>query len=204
MFDLDSTSTSAELVVGNAPDQKSYTKQKIDDNKWIELIRNYEIIPNTSIHQLQKGDHIRYERRDGARRRGGYVNYHWVGKTGSQLGKKIVQLVQNLYRPPNAHNNITWSVKYDDIATCWKKNNNPNSNDNGDIHYQNPQPLQPFADTSQLSQLSQLSIQPTQNIDSEISLLKSRIGILEDELKQQKDKMVRVINLMQVVMRKQQ
>jgi hypothetical protein len=116
--------------------KKSYAIITESDRE--KLLDGYSEVDESEWGGIGMNAHIRYLRKDGAFRRGGYVKGHWIGTYGPKKGKNCIQMINNLsgYKP--AH----WNVCVDDITTIWiredapKNINNINNIDSSSINEQ--------------------------------------------------------------------
>jgi len=105
------------------PDQKTYQKHEsvvYSDNDIKKMLEGYVDVPCEKWPILKNRTHIRYKRKDGSFRRGGFILYQWIG-TNELEGKRFIQLSNHPYRSPSSHN---WRVSYDDLDCIWKKETN--------------------------------------------------------------------------------
>jgi hypothetical protein len=107
--------------------KKSYSVITEADRE--KLLAGYSEVDKNEWDTIAMNSHIRYLRKDGAFRRGGYVKGHWIGTYGPKKGKNCIQMINNLsgYKP------TTWNVCVDDITTIWLREDAPkNIGDNID------------------------------------------------------------------------
>ena len=112
MFDLAS-------IIGIQNEQEIKQASAIvsaDEQK--QLLQNYEEIDVNKWSDIQPPVHIRYLRKDGAFRRGGFVKNVWVGINGNTKGKKCIQLSSSMYY---TYKTTKWTVCFDDIDKIWRK-----------------------------------------------------------------------------------
>lgn len=82
------------------------------------LLKNYTEVPKEEWADIKINEHIRYMRKDGRFRKGGYVKAHWIGTTGDKNGKPCIQLINKL-----THFNATaWVICDHEIAQIWIRN----------------------------------------------------------------------------------
>lgn len=86
----------------------------IDQDK---LLENYVEVASDGWEKIPKNTHIRYLRKDGNFRRGGFVKASWVSSYGKDKGKKSLQLSSNM-----SYKSTKWTIVIDDIDKIWKKN----------------------------------------------------------------------------------
>jgi hypothetical protein len=102
--------------VENDIEIKKKENTKIDRDK---LLKGYEEVPRTKWDSMTHGDHIRYLRKDGLFRKGGFIKNTWVGLSGINKGKNVIQLCNNM-----SYNAIKWTIQFDNLDKIWKKKNN--------------------------------------------------------------------------------
>ena len=88
----------------------------ITDNERAELLKEYKEISKDKWDQIPARTHMRYLRKDGNFRSGGYVIAHYVKKNGDTNQKKI-----HLSSSPNYYNATKWYVILDHIEKIWIK-----------------------------------------------------------------------------------
>ena len=93
--------------------QAEHTISADDQQK---LLQNYEEVELDKWPDIQPSSHIRYLRKDGAFRRGGFVRNVWAGLYGNTKGKKCLQLSSS-----QNYKSTKWTVCLDDIEKIWKK-----------------------------------------------------------------------------------
>jgi hypothetical protein len=93
--------------------QKSSSIITIDDQ--VKLLVGFNEMPKSDWGTLKMNDFVRYLRKDGSFRRGGYFKNAWTGTYGKNNGKECVQLSSSKSFKGN-----TWSVCHDDIDKIWK------------------------------------------------------------------------------------
>lgn len=84
-----------------------------------KLLKNYEILPRDLWDTLIIGDHIRYLRKDGMFRRGGYYKGSHITQDGKNEGKTYIKL-----SPSPMYNIKAWTVPHDDLEKIYKKKTN--------------------------------------------------------------------------------
>jgi hypothetical protein len=99
--------------------KKSYAIITESDRE--KLLAGYSEVEESEWGSIVINAHIRYLRKDGAFRRGGYIKGHWIGTYGPKKGKNCIQMINNLsgYKPTN------WNVCVDDITTIWIREDAP-------------------------------------------------------------------------------
>jgi hypothetical protein len=93
--------------------KKSYSI--ITESDRDKLLAGYSEVDEIDWGNIDMNAHIRYLRKDGAFRRGGYVKGHWIGTYGPKKGRNCIQMINNL----SGYNPKTWNVCVDDITTIW-------------------------------------------------------------------------------------
>ena len=110
-------------------------EKKISLNEQNILLKDYIELPKNKWSDINIGDHIRYLRKDGLFRRGGFFKSSWVVQTGKNEGKQYIQLNTSLY------NGKSWTVSYDDLDKIYIKNiiqnSRINTKNNESIEYLN-------------------------------------------------------------------
>ena len=94
--------------------QKTATIITVDDQ--VKLLEGFEEMPKANWTQLKLNDFIRYLRKDGSFRRGGYFKNSWTGTFGKHNGKECIQLSSSRSFKGNS-----WSICHDDIDKIWKR-----------------------------------------------------------------------------------
>jgi hypothetical protein len=86
-----------------------------------KLLTGYIEVEESDWGSIAMNSHVRYLRKDGAFRRGGYVKGHWIGTYGPKQGKNCIQMINNLsgYKP------TTWNICIADIASIWIREDAP-------------------------------------------------------------------------------
>lgn len=84
-----------------------------------KLLKNYEILPRDKWDTLIIGDHIRYLRKDGMFRRGGYYKGAHITQDGKNEGKPYIKLSTS-----PMYNIKTWTVPHSDLENIYKKKTN--------------------------------------------------------------------------------
>ena len=93
--------------------QKSSSIITIDDQ--VKLLVGFNELSKSDWGTLKMNDFVRYLRKDGSFRRGGYFKNSWAGTYGKNKGKECIQLSSSKSFKGN-----TWSVCHDDIDKIWK------------------------------------------------------------------------------------
>ena len=110
MFDL-----SAFVGPKNEHEVKQNTSMTPEEQE--KMLRNYIEVDKSAWAAIPVDSHIRYLRKDGAFRRGGFVKNSWVGTYGASAGKKCLQL-----SAAQSYKSTKWTVCLDDIEKLWKQN----------------------------------------------------------------------------------
>lgn len=97
--------------------EQEVEKLNLDTNIEIkELTKGFIEISPGEWDCFKYNDFIRYLRKDGAFRKGGYFKNSWVGNYGKTNGKKCIQLSSL-----PTFDGKTWQVCHDDISKIWKQ-----------------------------------------------------------------------------------
>jgi hypothetical protein len=115
---------------------KKTETNKIDRD---QLLKGYDEVPRVEWDSLTHGDHIRYLRNDGLFRKGGFIKNTWIGLSGVNKGKNIIQLCNNM-----SYKAIKWTIPFDNLNKIWKKKNNVHSmpSDNKDVINSNKESIE--------------------------------------------------------------
>lgn len=89
-----------------------------------KMIQNYDEVPSSDWATIPPSTHVRYLRKDGSFRRGGFVKNSWVGLYGKSKGKKCLQLSAT-----KSYKSTKWTICLDDIDKMWQKNISSDEND---------------------------------------------------------------------------
>lgn len=81
-----------------------------------KLLKDYTEIKKEEWSEIPTNTHIRYLRKDGAFRRGGFVKNSWIGLHGASKDKKCLQLTSNM-----SYKSSKWTVCLDDLEKIWQK-----------------------------------------------------------------------------------
>lgn len=84
-----------------------------------QLLKGYDEVPRDEWDSLIHGVHIRYLRKDGLFRKGGFVKNTWIGLSGVNKGKNVIQLCNNM-----SYKAVKWIISFDNLDKIWKKKNN--------------------------------------------------------------------------------
>jgi hypothetical protein len=82
-----------------------------------KMLQNYHDVKNADWETIPQSSHIRYLRKDGSFRRGGFVKNSWIGLYGNSKGKKCLQLSSS-----PGYKSTMWTICLDDIEKIWQKN----------------------------------------------------------------------------------
>jgi hypothetical protein len=94
--------------------KKTVNTVTIDEQE--KMLQDYEEIPSTDWSTITPSTHVRYLRKDGAFRRGGFVKNSWIGLYGTSKGKKCLQLSST-----QSYKSAKWTICFDDIDKIWQK-----------------------------------------------------------------------------------
>ncbi len=83
------------------------------------MLTGYDEVPRSEWDTIPKDFHVRYLRKDGNFRRGGYVRNTWISASGKRKGSTCIQLAGS-----SNFKATSWVVCFDDIDKLWKKNAN--------------------------------------------------------------------------------
>lgn len=97
-----------------------------------KMLKNYSEVESTEWDTIPISTHIRYLRKDGSFRVGGFVKNSWIGLYGASKGKKCLQLSSSQDYKSNK-----WSICLNDIEKIWKKNTNDLSEKNSILELKN-------------------------------------------------------------------
>jgi hypothetical protein len=79
-----------------------------------ELLVGYTLVPNSEWKSLKHYNHIRYQRKDGSFRNGGYIKNIWLN---TDTNKIKIEIATNL-----SHGAYSWSIGLQNIEKIWRKN----------------------------------------------------------------------------------
>ena len=117
-FDLTKLISTDKII-----EKKIYKPNIISDEEKTKLLENYEKVPHDKWLQLQQGAHIRYLRKDGDMRKGGFIKY--TDPSGS-----FIYIVNTPYESATTKG---WRINLDTIDTIWAiKTNIPKNINNID------------------------------------------------------------------------
>jgi hypothetical protein len=80
------------------------------------LLKQYNEVPQAEWRDITPGTHVRYLRKDGQFRKGGYVKNLWSAASGARKGEMLIQLGNN-----QSFRAKKWQVFLDDIDKIWAK-----------------------------------------------------------------------------------
>lgn len=108
IYDLDA-------IVGKNEDVevKRATPAIITDDDMDELLVGYKLLPNSEWKTLKHYNHIRYQRKDGTFRKGGYIKNIWMN---TDTNKIKMELAGNLN-----YGARTWTINLQYIEKIWLK-----------------------------------------------------------------------------------
>lgn len=86
-------------------------KAPVDKEK---LLKDYIEVPYEQWAGIKKQSFIRYERKDGTFRKGGYVNSIWKSKSVGKSGTLYMKLSNRPYR------GAVWVLNLDEVTKIWK------------------------------------------------------------------------------------
>ena len=160
----------------NIPPKETYKHDKISikpavSNEEIsDTLQGYTEVSSDNWDTMIIGSHIRYLRKDGLFRSGGYIKNTWMSTQGKNKNKLSIQLGSGLsYKSP------TWNITLTDIDKIWIRNVENSNN----------------IDNSQLDELHKISKNNTESIEyltKSVSQVKIDIAKLNNEQQ-------RIINL---------
>ena len=90
-----------------------------------KLLENYIEVASSDWDKIPKNTHIRYMRKDGNFRKGGFVKASWISSYGKDKGKKSLQLASNM-----SYKATKWTIVLDEVDRIWKKNITSNISSN--------------------------------------------------------------------------
>ena len=113
----------------NTTVQKDYTSEKIQ-----EMLENYDEIPRNEWANLQIGTHIRYMKKSGDFKPGGFIR-------NKKLGDKPSFLLENVPFGSKASNPnyVSWMMLFDSVLKVFAKNKNSQSVKQDEV-YSRPNP----------------------------------------------------------------
>jgi len=91
----------------------------ITEDEQKKLLIEYVEVNKEEWSAIPNNTHIRYLRKDGAFRRGGFIKNSWIGASGISKDKKCLQLAGTMNFKASK-----WTICLDDIEKIWKKNRN--------------------------------------------------------------------------------
>ena len=111
IFDL------SQLASVELQHQVKKTSGKIQLDEQNRLLQNYTELQPDKWNILTKGDHIRYLRKDGSFRRGGFFTNSWIGNYGNMTGKQCIELSSSI-----GYNTKKWTICTESIDKIWLSN----------------------------------------------------------------------------------
>jgi len=117
IFDLSKPASvdSSNKTVQSNTYQKNNQKNIVTNEEQEQLLENYEEVPRESWETLPVGIHIRYLRKDGTFRRGGYIISVVNIMSGVNKDNKMIQLASN-----NSPYAKSWSTNLERVQKIWK------------------------------------------------------------------------------------
>ena len=91
-----------------------------------KLLQGFVEVPFDDWGTLIYSDYIRYLRKDGTFRKGGYFKNSWIGTYGKNKDKSCIQLSAG-----SSIKSTTWSICFDDLDKIWKKENEFSARNSG-------------------------------------------------------------------------
>jgi hypothetical protein len=146
-----------------------------------KLLANYTEVTPEDWHSIEPYEHIRYMRKDGQMRKGGYVKNQWLESNGRNAGNQCMQLINKLAK----YNTTAWTICFNDIEKIWirgkliKKNKPVRQNNNVD------EEGNAISNSGTLSEETQ---QTLEFMTKQMDMLKTEVTRLSNEQK-------RIINL---------
>lgn len=119
-IDIKADNATYTSIQGAVAQNKSASQPSLSAKQQKDLLAEYDIVLSEQWPLLKRMDHIRYKRKDGQFRRGGFVIKQWLdinNITDDTAGKRMIKLSINPFQP----NTMTWDIAYIDIDTIWKK-----------------------------------------------------------------------------------
>lgn len=99
------------------------TASHIDIKTQAKLLVGFKELQKEDWDKLLINDHIRYLRKDGLFRKGGFFKNSWVGTHGKQKGKNCIQLSSN-----KSFKGTTWTICNSEIEKIWKLDHTTETN----------------------------------------------------------------------------
>lgn len=118
IFDL-----TALVGIQNEQELKKKTSSVTPEEKE-RMLSDYSELNKSEWETIPILSHIRYLRKDGAFRTGGFVKNSWIGLYGPSKGKKCLQLAAG-----QDYKSTKWTICLNDIEKIWQKNNNTLASD---------------------------------------------------------------------------
>ncbi len=98
------------------PSQDVEVKTTGPTDNWDSSLHGYELVLENEWEHIPYGTHIRYLRKDGAFRKGGYIKAIWRQKDSKGIDTIKMDLVNGF-----GTNNTSWSIYLNNIDKIWKK-----------------------------------------------------------------------------------
>lgn len=107
-------------VIEEQPNKKKYThKPRIYEKEEIKImLQDYILLPKNIWSSLKKGDHIRYQNKDGKFRSGGYVLSTFTNNKTKNVNIKLIVKINSTANPIM---NPSWIIDLNNIENIWKK-----------------------------------------------------------------------------------
>ncbi len=118
MFDLEKRPAGKKRTVTKTVEKKSTV---ISPEEQATLLQGYIQVPYEQWGGIKKYWHIRYERKGGLFRRGGFVHSVWKTTSKSGVEKMFVKLVSKPNDKPNKDTNPYWVLQLGDIEKIWRR-----------------------------------------------------------------------------------
>lgn len=184
-IDIKTDNTAYTSIKGAVAQNKPVIKPTLSAKQQEDLLAGYDIVLSEQWPLLKRMDHIRYKRKDGQFRRGGFVMKQWLdinNITDDTTGKRMIKLSINPFQP----NATTWDIAYIDIDTIWKKHKvdvQPTTAITSTQQQQHPQQPQPtLMQPSIAIQLTEL-MENYKQLREHIDLCRADINQLQSEQK---------------------
>lgn len=105
-------------LLGDSKPSKPYnpsTKASYSDSQIAKLLEGYREVPKEDRRTMTEGIHIRYRKKDGSFKRGGFVVRNYVSNKEESKGASMLRLKSSTY--PDAKE---WSVNLDNVQDLWE------------------------------------------------------------------------------------
>jgi hypothetical protein len=106
-FDLTKLITNGGLI-----EKHKYKPEVFTTEEQKEMLKGFELVPRNKWAALEVGTHIRYLRKDGEMRKGGYIRY--VDPNGEFLSVSLTELNQQ---------SKSWKLPLSGVAQIWRESN---------------------------------------------------------------------------------